>query len=350
MSTTLTTRPQLGRVRPIFALLARRRPVTRRDLQVALGVLWLLDAALQAQPFMFTRGFATQVIAPVGQGQPGVVSGPVHLASEVIAAHPVAWDLLAAGTQLLIGVGLLVRRTARFALIASIGWALSIWYLGEGLSGLASGHASLLTGEPGAALLYAILAAAAWPRSASEQAPASWLTPAWALLWVGGAGFQLLPGQNTGPALAGLTASAGGDPHWLASLDTSVASWASRNGALAVSALAATEFLVGVGALSRRTRTWAVAVGLVLSIAIWVIGQDLGQLYSGHATDPNSAPLIVLMAVLLLASSRRSARTASAPMQPLRPTPRARNPFPRRLQAARERLLQCRSGIRGVRR
>jgi hypothetical protein len=313
MSTTLPTRPQLGRVRPIVALLARRRRITRRHLQVALGVLWLLDAALQAQPFMFTRGFATQVIAPVGQGQPGVVSGPVHLASEVIAAHPVAWDLLAAGTQLLIGVGLLVRRSARFALIASIGWALSIWYLGEGLSGLASGHASLLTGAPGAALLYAILAAAAWPRSTSEQAPASWLTRAWVLLWVGGAGFQLLPGQNTGPALAGLlTAGAGGDPHWLASLDTSVASWANRNGALAVSALAATEFLVGVGALSRRTRTWAVAVGLVLSIAIWVIGQDLGQLYSGHATDPNSAPLIVSMAVLLLARPRMSARKGSA--------------------------------------
>jgi hypothetical protein len=59
--------------------------------------------------------------------------------------------------------------------------------------------------------------------------------------------------------------------------------------------------LVGVGALSGRTRIWAVAVGLVLSIAIWVFGQDLGQLYSGQATDPNSAPLIALMAVVLLA-------------------------------------------------
>src|SRR5207248_11248168 len=78
MSTTLITRPQLRRVRPIGALLARRHPITRRDLQVALGLLWLLDAALQAQPFMFTRGFATQVIAHGGQGQPGVVSAPVQ--------------------------------------------------------------------------------------------------------------------------------------------------------------------------------------------------------------------------------------------------------------------------------
>jgi len=100
-----------------------------------------------------------------------------------------------------------------------------------------------------------------------------------------------------------LTGSAGAAPQWLAPLDTSVATWASHNGALAVYGLAAVEFLVGAAALSRRTRTWALAVGLLLSIAIWVIGQDLGQLYSGQATDPNSAPLIALMAVALLARS-----------------------------------------------
>ncbi len=55
----------------------------------------------------------------------------------------------------------------------------------------------------------------------------------------------------------------------------------------------------------RRTRTWALAVGFVLSIAIWIIGQDLGLLYSGQGTDPNSAPLIALMAVALLAWSAK---------------------------------------------
>ena len=37
---------------------------------VALGLVWLLDAALQFQPFMFTRGFVTQVIDPARHGQP----------------------------------------------------------------------------------------------------------------------------------------------------------------------------------------------------------------------------------------------------------------------------------------
>jgi hypothetical protein len=287
----------------MLAVLTRRRAVTRRDIQIALGVLWVLDAALQAQPFMFSRGFATQLIAGTGQGQPGFVSGPLHLGSVIIAASPVVWNVLFAGTQLLLGLGLLVRRTARFTLAASIVWALGVWYLGEGLSGMASGHASLITGAPGSALLYVVLAAAAWPRGgSSDQPPASRLVPAWAVLWVGAAIFQLLPGQNTGPGAASLlTSSASAAPRWLARIDTSLASWMSRNGTLAVSLLAAVPFLVGIGVLSRRTRTWAVVVGLLLSIAIWVFGQDLGQLYSGRATDPNSAPLIALIAVALLA-------------------------------------------------
>jgi hypothetical protein len=304
-STAIGTIPRRAHPRPVVGVITAR--ITRRHLQRALGLFWLLDGALQAQPFMFTRGFAMQVIAPVGRGQPGFVSAPVHWASTVVAAHPVAWNVPFAGIQLLLGVGLLVPRTARLTLVASIAWALGVWYVGEGLSGLASGHASLITGAPGSALLYALLAGAAWPRpDGSREGPASWLAFAWAVLWVGAAVFQALPGQNSGTALAGLlTAGAGGAPHWLASLDTSIGNWASRNGALTVSALAATEFLVGVGALSRRTRTWAVAAGLVLSLAIWVIGQDLGQLYSGHATDPNSAPLIALMAVVLLAPGRK---------------------------------------------
>jgi hypothetical protein len=32
-----------------------------------------------------------------------------------------------------------------------------------------------------------------------------------------------------------------------------------------------------------------------------VLGQDLGQLYTGRATDPNSGPVLALMAIALLA-------------------------------------------------
>jgi hypothetical protein len=306
MSTTVTTQAKPGLLRIVTARLGLRRPLIRRHLQILLGILWLLDGALQAQPYMFTRGFGEQIIAPTGQGQPGFVSGPVHLGATIIAAHPVAWNVLFAGVQLLLGLGLLVRRTSRVALAASIGWALGVWYLGEGLSGLASGHASLLAGAPGSALLYAVLAAAAWPRAArSDQAPASWLVPAWAFLWIAAAGYQLLPSQATGSAVSGwLTASAGAAPRWLARIDTSLATWVTHHGALAVGLIAAVYLLIALGSMSASTRPWALAAGLGVSIAIWVFGQDLGLLYSGQATDPNSAPLIALMAVVLLAGPR----------------------------------------------
>jgi hypothetical protein len=315
MRTTVTTHAHNHLAEAIASLRTRRRSITRRDLQIALGALWLLDGALQAQPFMFTRTFATQLIAGVGQGQPGVVSGPVHLGSVVIAADPVLWNVLFAGIQLLLGVGLLVRRTARFTLAASIAWALGVWYLGEGISGMASGHASLITGAPGSALLYAVLAAAAWPRRNNSVEPAaSWLALAWAVLWIGAAIFQLLPGQNSGPDVAGLlNSSAGAAPHWLARIDMSVANWANQDGRLAVTAIAMIEYLVGIGALSSRTRAPALTTGLVLSIAIWVFGQDLGQLYSGQATDPNSAPLIALMAVVLLSQPRKIGAASRTP-------------------------------------
>jgi hypothetical protein len=308
-STATATIPRRARARPVVGLITRLPRITRRQLQVALGLLWLLDAALQAQSFMFTSGFATQVIAPVGQGQPGFVSGPVHWASTVIAAHPVAWNIPFAGIQLLIGVGLLVPRTARLALGASIAWALGVWYLGEGLSGVASGHASLITGAPGSALIYAVLAAAAWPRrDASRERPAPWLPIAWAVLWVGAAVFQALPGQNTGTAVASaLTGGTSGAPGWLASLDNSAATWAADHGLLLVILLVAVEALIGVGALARRTRTPAVALGLALTLAFWVLGQDLGALYTGQATDPNAGPALALMAIAVLATSQEIA-------------------------------------------
>lgn len=208
-----------------------------------------------------------------------------------------------AETQLLLGVGLLAPRTARVALAASIAWALGVWYLGEGLSGLASGHASLITGAPGSALLYALLAAAAWPsRDGSREVPAPWLPLAWAVLWIGAAVYQALPGQNSGEAVASaLTAGADGAPAWLASLENSAGAWAVQHGLLPVIVLAAAEALIGIGVLSRKTRVPAVTLGLAMTLDFWVLGQNLGGLYTGQATDPNAGPALALMAIALLA-------------------------------------------------
>jgi hypothetical protein len=298
-----------------LALAVPRARVTRRGLQIALGLVWLLDGGLQFQPFMLRTSFARDVIAPLGAGQPQFVAGPVHWAANIVAAHPVAWDVPFATVQVLLGLGLVVPRTARLALAASIPWALAVWFFGEGLSGLASGHTSLLTGAPGAVLLYAALALAAWPRrDGRNEPPAPWLPLVWAVVWVGGAVFQALPGQNTGTAVA-QAIGGGGDPGRLGRLDASVAGWTMRHGTFVVVALVVAEALVGLGALYRRTRGPAMVAGFVLALAIWVVAQDVGQLYTGQATDPNTALMVALLAIAILGGrpARSIFRPAGAP-------------------------------------
>ena len=266
--------------------LPARLQLTRRDLQIVLGMLWLLDGALQFQPFMLRSSFAREIVAPTGDGQPAFVAVPVHWAARLIAAHPVAWDVPFAAVQLLLGIGLLVPRTARLALAASLPWVVGVWFFGEGLSGLASGDASLLSGAPGAVLLYGVLALVAWPAEGRPRS-VSWLPFAWATLWLGAALLQVLPDNNSGSAVAGSISTA------------SLARWAAGHGALAVGLLVVVEAAVGIAAVSRRTRAVGALAGFVMALAIWAFAQNFGDLFSGQATDPNSGPLLALLAIAL---------------------------------------------------
>src|SRR5919198_1504517 len=308
MSTTELTKTRDGLELPLqrFASAVAHVRITRRTLQVVLGLFWILDGGLQLQPFMLRTTFARDVLTPVGDGQPHFVAGPVHWAANIVAAHPVAWDAPFGIVQLLLGVGMLVPRTARLSLAASLPWALGVWWLGEGLSGLASGNGSIISGAPGSVVVYGVLALAAWPRRGrSDIAPPRWLPYAWAVLWLGAAVYQVLPMNNTGADLAGQITTFPG-PSWLASVQNSVAGWVTHHGVAAVVVLAAVEAMIGLAALSRRTLTISAVAGLVALIAIWVIGQDFGQLYSGQATDPNTGLIAIVVAVGLLAHYCRS--------------------------------------------
>ena len=84
MSTTeLTQKARGGLELPLqrLASAVSHVRITRRTLQVVLGLFWILDGALQLQPFMLRTSFATQVLAPVGDGQPHFVAGPVSFAN-----------------------------------------------------------------------------------------------------------------------------------------------------------------------------------------------------------------------------------------------------------------------------
>jgi len=281
--------------------------ITRRGLQVALGALWLFDGLLQLQPYMFSRGFVSGILAPVNQGQPAVVAAPLHLMASLVSAHPALANSSFALTQILLGLGILTRRFNRVALSASVLWALSVWFFGEGLGGLATG-ATLLAGAPGAALLYAVIALLAWPsREGSSRERPSWLAlPAWCVLWLGGAVLQLIAGNNSASSLTMMMSSAqSGAPGLVARLDHHLATW--RLPTYIAAGVVALYVLIAFWALVPGwTRQLSLGLGVVLSLTGWVLFQGLGDLTSGHATDPNTGPLIVLLAVTVVGAYPRA--------------------------------------------
>jgi len=302
--------------------------MTRRGLQITLGVLWVIDAALQLQPYMFGTSFATEVIGSAGTGQAWFVSAPVGHVANMVGGHRAVFNAAFALLQLAIGAGLLVRRIAVPSLLVSIGWSLAVWYLGEGLGGLTGPNAALLTGAPGAALLYAVLAAAAWPtdRHGGSRQPASWLVFGWAGYWVGGAMLQLHHGPRIGPDLAATIAEgANGVPGWYGRFDFSVARTAVQVSPALIDAFMAIEVLIGLAAIGpAMLRHIAVVVGSLIAVAFWIVGPGFSQLLSGHATDPNTPPLVVVLAVAIFgrrAIARAPRRRGAASISELSSAP-----------------------------
>jgi hypothetical protein len=290
--------------RPALAWVADRESSgLRRGLQVALGVVWLFDAALQYQPFMFTKMFPTMMLAPSGTGEPAFVSGPVLMAERLISGHVVPWNAMFATVQLALAVGLLCRATARAALAGTIVWSLAVWWLGEGLGGIFSTTANPLTGAPGAALLYAFLAILVWPRTESASvaqdtsvtqdtsvAQASSVTQdtsvaedsplgrgarmAWFVLWATMAGLMLAASASSSSLTAG-----GGTKATVVTIG-----------------FAAAFALAAAGLLVPATVRPALVLAVIAALALWVAGEDFGGIFSGSGTDPNTGPLLVLIA------------------------------------------------------
>jgi hypothetical protein len=269
-------------------------PGRRRLLQTGLGVIWILDAALQFQPFMFGRGFVTQVLDPAAMGSPAGLAATVTGTGSLILAHPAIFNAGFATVQLAIGIALLSRRTARAGLAASAGWGLAVWWLGEALGGLFSGMASPLTGAPGAALLYVAISVLAWPGTALRGHRAR---AAWVMLWGGFAALMFQPAVRAPGALRGLLAGmAPGEPGWLASVDRTAASAVGSGGAAVTVIIAILFAAIAAGVfLPRPGRTAVLALAAVVALAIWLIEENLGGLATGSGTDPSTGPLLLLL-------------------------------------------------------
>ena len=294
----------------IASLDRQQRPpiITRRRLEIALGLLWLLDGALQFQPYMFTDAFFKDIWGMANMGLPGPVATLDYDLARMFTAHPVAWNAVFASFQVGLGLGLLWRRTATIARAASIAWALGVWVVGEGFGGMFMGGSSLVIGAPGAALLYALAGVLLWPGRRYEGAAvadagvggpalARW---AWVTLWTGTAFLELEAANHTGSVPAAQLANGGEDePSALAALNHLVGHLVGSRGTAFAVGVGLTAVAVGLGVVWPQTRRAALARGMLVATVVWVVGQDLGAVMTGQGTDPGTAPLVVLLALVL---------------------------------------------------
>ncbi len=311
------------------APLSARLRVTTRGIQIALGAVWLLDGLFQFKSFMYTHGIVTEVFGPAAAKQWSIVGGPMKTFDSFYGRDLTLWNTLSGEIQVAIGLGLILsRKTVKPALLVSFGWAPVVWWFGEGFGGLTSNTLPApLMGAPGAVILYAIIGLLVYPtgkrhgRSPADMGPLGDRGGlyVWSALWALSAGLWLVNiNRANGATHEMIKAMAETSPHWLARFQTSINAHTQGHGSTIAVLLAIVSVAVAVGVWT-PLRWPALVTGIVLSLAYWTLGQDLGgPFWTEGATDFNSGPLFVLLAVALfpvvqLAPGARRVRAQETP-------------------------------------
>ncbi|MHB1787538.1 MAG: hypothetical protein ACYCS7_15665 [Acidimicrobiales bacterium] len=283
----------------------------RQRFQIVLGLLWILDGALQFQPYMFRSGSDGLISALQynTMGPPNIVTDLTRDMVVLVHHHQVVLNSAFAAIQILIGLGLIFRPTLRGALLASMAWGLVVWVPGEALGAMIFPQASMAFGAPGAALLYIVASLMLWPRRphGTDHAVADggllghrgslW---AWAVIWMGTALLELQQGNHAPHAFSALVDNlAPGGPGPIPAMNHGVASALSNYGTEFAFVALVVQMWIGYAVLRQPTRKPALIAAIVVSSIYWIVPQNFGGILTGHGTDPNSGPLFVLLALVL---------------------------------------------------
>jgi hypothetical protein len=284
-------------------------PPERRDLQqtfrLFLATVWLTDAALQLQPFMFTNGGSgfSGMLHGMARGNPTWIAHTITWNASIVSHQPVLTNALFAGTQFLIAFGIAWPRTCRAALALSVAWSLAVWWFGEGLGGVFSGAATPLGGGPGAVLFYAVLAVVLWPAPggnapfvAARAMGASTARGIWTVVWLVLALLTVVGAGRSSLALHDLVAKvAPGQPGWLLRIDRWSEAVMLHDGTTVAVVFALFCVVVAVSVYLHPTLTQIVlVVAMVAFSGVWVAVQDFGGDLAGGATDLGSGLLVLL--------------------------------------------------------
>lgn len=290
--------------------------LSQKLLRQILGALWLFDGLLQLQPQMFTMFMVNSIMKPIVQNQPGPIASSLNWIVAMTTLHLTLVNLLIAVVQIVIGLLLLLGLWVKETLLASIVWALIVWFGGEGMSMLLTGQGSILTGAPGAVLLYPLLGLIVYPRQKSDTASKvaaqasdggilSRVELRWILsgFWFFAALLQLQPywwrPDQISHAISAMIGQGGlngivVDPilQRLSAITTIIE--IPLNSALIL-------VFLGLGialALCKEEQLRPVLIAsIVASLVIWYFAEAFGMILTGMTTDFNSGLLLVVMAL-----------------------------------------------------
>jgi hypothetical protein len=317
---------------------AERLHVNRRTLQVALGLIWILDGLLKFQPHLFKPSFISEVIRPMAAGQPTLVGSTMQHMANFLSHEATAWVAIFGLIEIAIGTGLLFRRTLKPALVTSFIWGAGLYLFGEGLGMVFTGDTSPLTGAPGAVCFYVLLGLMIWPKA--EENPGRLIVGAessaagrgvfggtgsllvWAAIWIFEAIIWMFPFNRTGNSISNQMAdTAGGEPGWYAHFLTSFGHAFTGAGVWVAVILATASIVIALGPLVSNRPQLYIGLGIGLALAYWVTGQGLGELLTGGGTDPNNGPIVALigLSVLPLIPARANEPTPAARLLTLHP-------------------------------
>jgi hypothetical protein len=318
--------------------MAERLHVNQRTLQVALGVLWIIDGLLKFQPNLFKPAFVSNVIQPMAAGQPDLLGSTINHMANFLSHEATMWVAIFGLVEIGIGIGLLFRRTLKPALVTSFIWGIGIYIFGEGFGMVLTGHTSPLQGAPGAVCFYIVLGLMVWPKSekssdanlmgTESSAAARGLFGAtgsllvWAAIWLLEALIWMFPFNRTGNSIANQMAdTANGEPGWYAHLLNSFGHAFVGAGIWVAVILAAASLVIALGPLVSNRPQVYIGLGIGLALAYWFTGQGLGELLTGGGTDPNNGPIVALigLSVLPLVPARATDPTPAARLIAARP-------------------------------
>lgn len=293
--------PEKGLV--IFMLLSRN------VLQRILGALWLIDGLLQLQPQMFTMNMVNNIMKPMLEGQPALLTPSLQFIITQTTFHLITVNALIAITEILLGLAFLFipARWIKPVVIVSIIWALLVWYGGEGLGMLFTGQASILTGAPGSVFLYTLLSLLVWPRQQSDGDAGllshTFLRWVLASFWFFAALLQLQPiwwqpGQIS-QAIGDLVGQGGLDTMLL---DPVLQQVSNATAAIEIPlniVLIAVFLALGIALIvvkEKRVHYFLIA-SIIISVAFWFLTEGFGMLLTGIATDTDTGFLLIVLAL-----------------------------------------------------